>query len=223
MPPSGDQARNPGICPDWESTSDPLLHSPVLNSLSHTSQGRFIVLNMTFPCGWSYWINDFSECHLAAVEFCLHSVIFASCIVWLLADWIQCRRHSEKCLGSGAGGAGLLVSHESWLLMVFWLHDHGKVTEFLWALVCYKECDNVTHALPTSLGGCVAEVMHWGKNCFLGDYFGPGWVPGIQDCTKWTQILSFCSFWSSGEALNVYQGWLESLALDLDYQPEIKS
>ena len=35
--PTGDLARNPGVCPDWESTSDPLVHRPALNPLSHIS------------------------------------------------------------------------------------------------------------------------------------------------------------------------------------------
>ena len=39
-PPTGDLARNPGMCPDWESTSNPLVHRPALNPLSHTSQGN---------------------------------------------------------------------------------------------------------------------------------------------------------------------------------------
>ena len=39
MPPTGDLAGNPGMCPDWESTGNPLLCRPALNPLSHTSQG----------------------------------------------------------------------------------------------------------------------------------------------------------------------------------------
>ena len=39
-PSTGDLAQNPGMCPDWKSkTDDPLVHSPVLNPLSHNSQG----------------------------------------------------------------------------------------------------------------------------------------------------------------------------------------
>ena len=30
---------NPGMCPDWQSNQQHLVHSPVLNPLSHTSQG----------------------------------------------------------------------------------------------------------------------------------------------------------------------------------------
>ena len=37
--PSGDLAHNPGMCPDWESTGDPLIPRSALSSLSHTSQG----------------------------------------------------------------------------------------------------------------------------------------------------------------------------------------
>ena len=40
-PPTGDLAHNPGMCPDWESNQIPLdFHRPVLNPLSHTSQGN---------------------------------------------------------------------------------------------------------------------------------------------------------------------------------------
>ena len=39
MPLTGDLASNPGMCPDWESNHDPLIHRPVLNPLSYTSQG----------------------------------------------------------------------------------------------------------------------------------------------------------------------------------------
>ena len=35
----GDLACNPGMCPDWELNSDPLVHRPPLNPLSYTSQG----------------------------------------------------------------------------------------------------------------------------------------------------------------------------------------
>ena len=37
-PPTGDLACNPGMCPDWELSWSPLIHRPVLNPLSHTSQ-----------------------------------------------------------------------------------------------------------------------------------------------------------------------------------------
>ena len=33
-----DLAHNPGMCPAWESTGDPLVHRLVLSPLSHTSQ-----------------------------------------------------------------------------------------------------------------------------------------------------------------------------------------
>ena len=38
-PPTGDLAHNPGMCPDWESNHDHLVHRPALNPLSYTSQG----------------------------------------------------------------------------------------------------------------------------------------------------------------------------------------
>ena len=37
--PTGDLACNPGMCPDWESNQRPFGSQPVLNPLSHTSQG----------------------------------------------------------------------------------------------------------------------------------------------------------------------------------------
>ena len=37
-PPTGDLALHPGMCPGWESNWRPLVLSPVLNPLSHTSQ-----------------------------------------------------------------------------------------------------------------------------------------------------------------------------------------
>ena len=41
MPPTGDLACNPGMCPDWELNQWPLLHKPVLNPLSHTIQSYY--------------------------------------------------------------------------------------------------------------------------------------------------------------------------------------
>ena len=38
-PPTGELAHNPGMCPDWESTGDPLVCRLALKPLSHTSQG----------------------------------------------------------------------------------------------------------------------------------------------------------------------------------------
>ena len=40
MSPTENLARNPGMCPDWESNSDPLVCRPGLSPLSHTSQGQ---------------------------------------------------------------------------------------------------------------------------------------------------------------------------------------
>ena len=37
--PTGDVARNPGTCPDWESNRQPCGSQSTLNPLSHTSQG----------------------------------------------------------------------------------------------------------------------------------------------------------------------------------------
>ena len=43
MPPTRDLAHNPGMCPDWESTSDPLVWRLALNPLSHTIQALIII------------------------------------------------------------------------------------------------------------------------------------------------------------------------------------
>ena len=47
IPPTGDLAHNPGMCPDWKQNQDPLVRRPVLNPWSHTSQG-FLTPFMTF-------------------------------------------------------------------------------------------------------------------------------------------------------------------------------
>ena len=47
-PPTGDLAHNSGMCPDWELNWPPLGSQPVLNPLSHTSQGQSIPLFITF-------------------------------------------------------------------------------------------------------------------------------------------------------------------------------
>ena len=49
MSPTGDLARNPGMCPDWESNRRPLVHGLALNPLSHTPvQGSFRVFCFCF-------------------------------------------------------------------------------------------------------------------------------------------------------------------------------
>ena len=40
--PTEDLARNPGMCPDWESNPQPFGSQPTLNLLSYTSQGPSI-------------------------------------------------------------------------------------------------------------------------------------------------------------------------------------
>ena len=42
-PPTGDLARNPGMCPDQNRTGDPLVCMLALNPLSYTSQGLCIL------------------------------------------------------------------------------------------------------------------------------------------------------------------------------------
>ena len=39
--PPGDLARNPGLCPDWESNWQPSGSQPMLNLLSYPSQGLY--------------------------------------------------------------------------------------------------------------------------------------------------------------------------------------
>ena len=39
---------NPGMCPDRERTSNPLVHKPALSPLSHTSQGPITILKNAF-------------------------------------------------------------------------------------------------------------------------------------------------------------------------------
>ena len=40
MPPTGDLAHNPGMCPDWESNQRPFDLQANAQPLSHTSQGN---------------------------------------------------------------------------------------------------------------------------------------------------------------------------------------
>ena len=42
-PPTGDLARNPGMCPDWESNWWSFNLQPTLSPLSHTSQSNFYI------------------------------------------------------------------------------------------------------------------------------------------------------------------------------------
>ena len=44
MPPTGDLARIPGMCPDLESNQRPFGSQPTLNPLSYTSQGQMHIL-----------------------------------------------------------------------------------------------------------------------------------------------------------------------------------
>ena len=52
--PTGDLAQNPGMCPDWDRTSDPLVHRTSFNPLSHTSQGYINSFEVEFltNCVW---------------------------------------------------------------------------------------------------------------------------------------------------------------------------
>ena len=42
-PRTGDLARNPGVCPDWELNWRPFGLQPALNPLSYTSQGSVCI------------------------------------------------------------------------------------------------------------------------------------------------------------------------------------
>ena len=58
VPPTGHLAHNSGMCPDWE--SNPSLHSPVLNPLSHASQGLHLLKKNFFfiyTQGHAYWFQ----------------------------------------------------------------------------------------------------------------------------------------------------------------------
>ena len=46
-PLTGALAHNPGMCPNWESNRRPLVHRPMLNPLSYTSQGYLKMLKET--------------------------------------------------------------------------------------------------------------------------------------------------------------------------------
>ena len=46
-PPTEDLVHNPGMCPDWDSTGDPLVHRPALDLLSPTSQGIIAFIKTT--------------------------------------------------------------------------------------------------------------------------------------------------------------------------------
>ena len=41
----GNQARNPGLCPDWESNQQHFVSQPALNPLSHPSQSSLLILD----------------------------------------------------------------------------------------------------------------------------------------------------------------------------------
>ena len=45
--PVGEQTHNPGMCPDREWTSDPLLHETIPDQLSHIGHGSFWFLKET--------------------------------------------------------------------------------------------------------------------------------------------------------------------------------
>ena len=45
---TGDLARNPGMCPDWELNRQPFGLQPTFNPLSYTSQGLFLYKKLYF-------------------------------------------------------------------------------------------------------------------------------------------------------------------------------
>ena len=81
MPPTGDLARNPGLCPGWDWTSDLSIHRPVLNPLSYTLQGRvrFVCTTMGSlqfcKCGDSSTENN--QFFRSLPKFCKHWLILS--------------------------------------------------------------------------------------------------------------------------------------------------
>ena len=52
-----DLARNPGMCPDWESNWQPFGLQPTLNPLSHTSQGGNFKNSFLSKWGFFYMLK----------------------------------------------------------------------------------------------------------------------------------------------------------------------
>ena len=73
VPPTEDLACNPGMCPDWKLNWQPLVCRPVLNPLSHTTQGMlswqslitrlhhvmFFLIRLWVSWEWSAWLIFF--------------------------------------------------------------------------------------------------------------------------------------------------------------------
>ena len=68
MSPTGDVARNPGMCPDWELNLQLFGSQAVLNPLSHTSQGpNLFKINVTVGIPSSLAIFPTCLCLLSLV------------------------------------------------------------------------------------------------------------------------------------------------------------
>ena len=74
-PPTGVPVHNHGMCCDWESNLSPLVLSPALNPLSHTSQGSYTVFPVRMMLSFAkrvlcsallpQWLVEVSEHHWA--------------------------------------------------------------------------------------------------------------------------------------------------------------
>ena len=56
VPPAGDLAHNPGMCPDWESNQLPFGFQAGINPLSHTSHGKLCTLKKKRFIPVSFWV-----------------------------------------------------------------------------------------------------------------------------------------------------------------------
>ena len=104
MPSTGDLAHNPGMCPDWEWTSNFLLCSPELNPLSHPSQGWYCVIfkfNIYWILGCVIGQRSVPSCSLftgISSSVCLIWVIF-QCFLCSAFLWITCPNYSLISVG----------------------------------------------------------------------------------------------------------------------------
>ena len=64
-------AHNPGMCPDWNQIGNPLIHRPMLNPLSHTSQGSLRICKGFLKLGTSHFRCEYflPICHVSFILF----------------------------------------------------------------------------------------------------------------------------------------------------------
>ena len=92
--PTWDLAYNPGMCPDWESNWQPFGLQPMLNPLSHTSQGHvlyYLFSWFTQSFCWSPTFSDFLRKGPWKVNFlrpCMTKIF-----LFLLQAWVSLARH----------------------------------------------------------------------------------------------------------------------------------